>query len=119
MIFYYPFKIGIIWKHGCKGSMDELGFWKHAWITFCYGGTVPVFAVIDPNVNKETSYYVKERIMEKLQDALKRKEQESLNLQNEIAEIRHKTSERYFKLKKQFAKFGLRTQTIYASEDED
>eukprot|EP00093_Oithona_nana_P013416 13416.XXX_658416_657661_1 [CDS] Oithona nana genome sequencing. len=115
-------KIGIVWKPGSKGSVDELGLLTYVWRTFKYGGTLPVFDVIEPNVNKETDFYMKEKFMEKFKEALDRKEKASADLQTEIGEIAHRSIERYSKLKKQFSKLGLMSQMSHdflASDDDE
>ena len=118
-VFNQCFKIGIVWKPGSKGSMEELGFFTYAWKTFQYGGTLPVFDVIEPNVNKETDYYMKEKFMEKFREALNRKEKASNELQTEIDEIAERSLERYSKLKKQLGKMGLSTQVSRGIIDSD
>ena len=102
--------------------MDELGLLTYVWRTFKYGGTLPVFDVIEPNVNKETDFYMKEKFMEKFKEALDRKEKASADLQTEIGEIANRSIERYSKLKKQFAKLGLMSQMsrdFLASDDDE
>ena len=80
---------------------------------------MPVYEVIQPNVNKKTDYYLQEKFMKNLKIALERKSKESEELQAEINAFRTKSNERYFKLKKQFAdKLGLKTQTIHDSDEE-
>ena len=99
--------------------MEELGFFTYAWKTFQHGGTLPVFDVIEPNVNKETDYYMKEKFMEKFREALNRKEKASNELQTEIDEIAERSLERYSKLKKQLGKMGLSTQVSRGIIDSD
>lgn len=88
-------------------------------MNFHNGGSLPVYEVIQPNVNKKTDYYLQEKFMKNLKIALERKSKESEELQAEINAFRTKSNERYFKLKKQFAdKLGLKTQTIHDSDEE-
>ena len=107
----------MIWKPGYKGAKAELGFWKYQWGNFHHGGNLPVYQVIPPNISKKTDYYLQDKFMKNLKNALDRKSKESDELQAEINAFRTKSNERYFKLKKQLGKLGL--QTSSGSDEED